>query len=62
MLTNICKFKLLSPSSAGESEDLVDGKIDETEELTLSDDGKVLTLKDKPVNSATVFTNVYDRH
>jgi hypothetical protein len=43
-------------------EDLVDGKIDETEELTLSDDGKVLTLKDKPVNSATVFTNVYDRH
>jgi hypothetical protein len=29
MLTNICKFKLLSPSSAGESEDLVDGKTPE---------------------------------
>jgi len=42
-------------------EDLVDGKLDETEEYILSSDGKVLTENDRPVNSATVFTQVFDR-
>jgi hypothetical protein len=42
-------------------EDLVDGKLDETEEYSLSSDGKVLTETDRPLNSTTVFTNVFDR-
>jgi hypothetical protein len=42
-------------------EDLMDGKLDATVEYSLSTDGKVLTQTERPVNSATVFTNVFDR-
>jgi hypothetical protein len=40
----------------------VDGKVDEKEELRLSDDGKTMTVVTRPVTSSAVFTYVYDRH
>ncbi len=42
-------------------EDHVDGKLDVSDEYRVSEDGKTLTIIDKPANSNAVFTSVFDR-
>jgi len=39
----------------------VNGKLEETEEFKLSDDGKTLTIVSRPANSSAVFTMVWDK-
>jgi len=39
----------------------VNGKPEESEELKVSDDGKTLTIVNRPPNSSAVFTMVWDR-
>jgi hypothetical protein len=39
----------------------VNGKLEESEEFKVSDDGKTLTIVSRPVNSSAVFTMVWDR-
>jgi hypothetical protein len=44
-----------------EINDLVNGKLEESEELTVSEDGKTLTIVSKVANSSAVFTSVWDK-
>ena len=42
-------------------QDQVKGKPDSTTEFTVSDDGKTLTIVNKSIKTAAVFTSVWDK-
>ncbi|MDQ6678671.1 MAG: hypothetical protein M3Z09_15425 [Acidobacteriota bacterium] len=44
-----------------QAEGQIDGKLDDKEEWKVSDDGKTLTIVNKPVKSSAVFTSVFDK-